>query len=72
MEENLGLLIKNQSGRWQLGEVALTSGDWFEVYIKDHWIRVVIEHDGRNYFALPYCVRLHTGLRARWLGEYTD
>ncbi len=65
-------LSTNQRGRWCLHGEELTSGACFEVYIDGHWIRVTLEHDGTHYIAIPFCIRLHHGLIARFLGEYTD
>ena len=65
-------LSRNEHGRWYLDDVELSSGSHFEVRIRDHWIRVVIEYDGPRYIVTPRCIRLHRGLSARLLGQYTD
>lgn len=71
-ETRLNELYRTPSRRWALNGHELTCGSTIEVNIQGHWIRIVIEHDGKDYFALPSTVRLHAGLYARFLGEYTD
>lgn len=65
-------LKKSPSGRWTLKGIDLTSGDFLEVHIGGHWIRIRIECDQQSYYTIPAAVRLHRGLRARFIGEYTD
>jgi hypothetical protein len=65
-------LTKAPSGRWMLHGIELTCGSSFEVNIDNHWIRVRIEYESDGYFVVPISVRLHHGLWARFLGEYTD
>ncbi len=67
-----GELKMSHRGRWLLNGDELTSGDCFEVWIQGYWIRVVIEHHGTQYQVYPRTINLHQGLRARFLGEYTD
>lgn len=69
-------LRKARTGRWCLNGVELTSGSHFDVRVQGHWIRVVIEVAGangkRDYCAYPSCIRLHDGLEARFINDYTD
>jgi len=65
-------LKKSTSGKWTLKGIDLTSGDCLDVYIEGHWIRIKIEHDKHGYYAIPGSVRLHKGLWARFIGDYTD
>lgn len=59
-------------GGWHLNGDELTSGDCFEIWIHGYWIRVVIEHDGRQYQSYPSAINLHQGLKPRFLGESSD
>lgn len=69
---SLGELRKTKYGRWVLNGSDLSSGSVFEVRIQGHWIRVVIEYHDAKYQPYPESVNLHQGLRARFIGEYTD
>jgi hypothetical protein len=65
-------LYLNEQGRWCLNGIELISGSFFEIYIQGHWIRVVIEYHGQKHYVFPSSIRLHRGLIARFLGQYTD
>ena len=67
-----GELKMTHRKRWSLNGTELTLGDCFEVWIQGHWLRVVIEHDGKGYQAYPCAIHLHQGLSTRFLGEHTD
>ncbi len=62
-------LVKNEIGRWQLGDIELTSGNLVEIQIEGNWICGVIEYWQDNYYwfsrkdGIP--VILHTGVKAR-------
>jgi len=65
-------LYKASSGRWCLNGLDLTCGDVIEVNIAGYWIKVIIEHEGDDYYAIPTSIRLHNGLFARFIGEWTE
>lgn len=65
-----GLLTRAASGRWVLDDLDLTCGSSIEVRVLEHWIAVTIEHDGRDYYAVPIVIRLHAGLEARRLERW--
>lgn len=67
-----GELRRNSRRRWVLNEFELTSGSHLQVKIQNHWIDVVIEHDHSGYYAIPYAVRLHQGLHARFPNQWGD
>lgn len=71
-EERRGALYKAATGRWELNDVELTCGDRFQVRVQGHWIDVVVEHDGDDYYVIPIAVQLHEGLPARFPGEWGD
>jgi hypothetical protein len=68
----LNELRMGPSRRWTLNGIDLTSGSHFQVRIASHWIDVVVECDGREYYAIPYAVRLHAGLPARFISEWAE
>ena len=57
-DPSLGELRRGPFGRWVLNGQDLTSGSHFQVRIAHHWIDVVIEHNGEDYYAIPPAVRL--------------
>lgn len=65
-------LTNSTSGRWMLQGIELTCGSAFDVNIDNHWIRVKIEYDSEGYYVVPISVRLHHGLWAKFVGDYTD
>lgn len=69
---NDSTLKKSLGGRWTLKGHDLNSGSCLEVNIDGQWIRIRIEHNKTDYYAIPAGVRLHQGLSARFVGKYTD
>jgi hypothetical protein len=67
--DRAGNLYKAHTGRWALGEIELTCGSRFQVWVEGHWIDVTVEHDGAGYCAIPAVIRLHVGLQARLLNK---
>jgi len=58
-------LYRTSSERWAVDGVELTSGACFQVQIEGVWHDVVVEHDGRDYYAIPQAIHLYPGLTAR-------
>ncbi len=71
-DSTLGELRRGPNGRWTLNSLDLTCGSHFQVRIARYWIDVVVEHDGRDYYAIPPAVRLHEGLCARFPSEWSE
>lgn len=73
-QERFGALYRARSGKkWSLNDIALGSGSRFQILLQGHWIDVVIEYDhGYGYYAIPFAVRLHNGLTARFPGQWGD
>lgn len=70
--ERSGALRKAATGRWELNDIELTCGSRFQAFVQGHWIDVIVEHDGDDYYAYPGVVRLHAGLRARFPSQWGD
>lgn len=65
-------LSRTPSGKWSLNGRDFGCGSVFQVKVAGHWIEVSVEHDGRDYYAIPLAIRLHKGLEARLLSDYDD
>jgi hypothetical protein len=69
---HLNELCMGRNRRWTLNGIDLTCGSHFQVRIAGHWIDVVVEYDGKGYYAIPYAVRLYAGLPARFISEWAE
>ena len=72
-----GKMKRNSIGRWEIGELELTSGAAVDLMIEGHWISGSIEFWNDSYYwfsrkdGVP--VVLHSGIGARAvIGRYTN
>ena len=50
-----GTLSRNPSGRWEVCECELTSGDLVDLFIEGHWIKGSIEFWKDDYYWFSKC-----------------
>lgn len=68
---DVGVLRRNENGRYELNGLEFTSGRDIEILVDDqegdepsYWVHTTVEHDGTDYYAVYGHKRLD-GLRAR-------
>lgn len=62
------LLERHTNSRWMICDVQINTGTVFEIYRHGQWRIVRMDHDGYDYYTVPY-IPLRMDIRCRFKGQ---